>query len=130
MRHKPAKFNGKATPDDPGAWIRDCEKKFCVLACSNEQKLAFATFLLVSDVEYWWVGMQQQMQTREEEVSWENFKRRFLEKYFLDSAKHEREAKFLTLQQGNMTVQAYVNKFEYLARFYTKYHSGMALSEV
>jgi len=53
--------------------------------------------------------MQQQMGTREEEVSWENFKKRFLEKYFPNSAKHEREAEFLTLQHGNMTVQAYVN---------------------
>jgi len=64
--------------------------------------------------------MQQQMGTREEEVSWENFKKRLLEKYFPDSAKHEREAEFLTLLQGNMTVQAYVNRFEYLARFYTQ----------
>ena len=120
MRHKPAKFNGKATPDDADAWIRECEKIFRVLGCSDEQKLAYATFLLVSDAEYWWVGMQQQMGTREEEVSWENFKKRFLEKYFPDSAKHEREAEFLTLQQGNMTVQAYVNRFEYLARFYTQ----------
>ncbi|XP_027905705.1 uncharacterized protein LOC114165248 [Vigna unguiculata] len=120
MRHKPAKFNGKATPDDADAWIRECEKIFRVLGCSDEQKLAYATFLLVSDAEYWWVGMQQQMGTREEEVSWENFKKRFLEKYFPDSAKHEREAEFLTLQQGNMTVQAYVNQFEYLARFYTQ----------
>ena len=98
MRHKPAKFNGKATPDDADAWIRECEKIFRVLGCSDEQKLAYATFLLVSDAEYWWAGMQQQMGTREEEVSWGNFKKRFLEKYFPDSAKHEREAEFLTLQ--------------------------------
>jgi len=61
VRHKPANSNGKATPDDADAWIRECEKIFCVLACSDEQKLAYATFLLVSDAEYWWVGMQQYM---------------------------------------------------------------------
>jgi len=48
--------------------------------------------------------MQQQMQTREEEVNWVNFRKRFLEKYFLDSAKHEQEVEFLTLQQGSMSV--------------------------
>jgi len=42
-----------------------------------------------------------------------------MEKYFPASAKHEREAEFLTFQQGNLTVQAYTDKFEYLARFYT-----------
>ena len=64
MRHKPAKFNCMATLDDADAWIRECEKIFHVLPYSDEQKLAYATFLLVSDAEYWWVGMQQQMETR------------------------------------------------------------------
>ena len=49
-----------------------------------------------------------------------NFKTRFLEKYFPDSAKHALEAEFLTLQQGNKLVQAYIDRFEYLARFYSK----------
>jgi len=38
------------------------------------------------------------MLNRVEEVTWTSFRTRFLEKYFLDSAKHEREAEFLTLQ--------------------------------
>jgi len=41
--------------------------------------------------------MQQQMQIREEEVNWVNFRKIFLEKYFLDNDKHEHEAEFLTL---------------------------------
>jgi len=52
-------------------------------------------------------------------VTWATFRTRFLEKYFPDSARHEREAEFLTLQQGTMTVEAYIERFEYLARFYT-----------
>jgi len=64
--------------------------------------------------------MQQQMQTRQEEVNWVNFKTRFLEKYFPDSAKHALEAEFLTLQHGNKPVQAYIDHFEYLARFYSQ----------
>ena len=52
-------------------------------------------------------------------MTWPNFNMRFLEKYFLDSAKHEREAKFLTFQLGNLTVQAYTNMFKYLVRFYS-----------
>jgi len=63
------------------------------------------------------MGMRQQMQTREEEVNWVNFRKRFLDKYFPDSVRHEREAEFLTQQQGSMSVHAYVDRFEYLARF-------------
>ena len=68
-----------------------------MLACTEAQQLTFATFLLVGDVEYWWAGMMQQMQTRQEEVNWTNFRTRFLEKYLPDSAKHALEAEFLTL---------------------------------
>jgi len=97
MRHKPVKFTGKATPDEAHAWLRECEKIFRVIECMEAQKLNFATFLLVTEAEYIWMGMQQQMQNREEEVTWVSFKTRFLEKYFPDSAKHERLAEFLNL---------------------------------
>ncbi|XP_027905956.1 uncharacterized protein LOC114165566 [Vigna unguiculata] len=101
LRHKPAKFSDKATPDEA-------------------QQLMFTTFLLVGDAEYWWTGMQEQMQTRQEEVNWVYFQKRFLEKYFSDSAKHALEAEFLTLQQGNRSVQACVDRFEYLTKFYSQ----------
>ena len=119
MKHQPAKFSSKATPDEADAWIRECEKICRVLECTDEQKLSFVTFLPVADVEYWWQGMQQLMQTRKEQVTWATFRTRFLEKYFPNSARHKREAEFLTLQQGTMTVQAYIERFEYLARFYS-----------
>jgi len=120
MRHKPAKFTGKATADEADAWLRECEKIFRVIECSEVQKLNFATFLLVSEAEYWWMSMQQQMLNTAEEVTWTSFRTRFLEKYFPDNAKHEREAEFLTLQQGNLSVQDYVERFEYLSRFYSQ----------
>jgi len=37
------------------------------------------------------------MGTREEPVSWANFRIRFLEKYFPDIARQDREAEFLAL---------------------------------
>jgi len=90
-----------------------------VIECTKAQKLTFATFLLVTKAEYWWIGMQQQMWNREEEVTWTSFRTRFLEKYFPDNTKHDREAEFLTLQHGDLSVQAYVERFEYLSRFYS-----------
>ncbi|XP_027927542.1 uncharacterized protein LOC114184433 [Vigna unguiculata] len=117
LRHKPAEFTGKASTDEADAWLRKCEKIFRVMNCEDKQKLLFATYLLNEDAEYWWTGMQQQMETREESVTWANFRTRFLEKYFPDTARQDREAEFLALQQGDMLVQEYVNKFEHLARY-------------
>jgi len=82
LKCKPSKFSSKATPDEVDTWLKECEKIFRVLACTEEQQLTFATYLLVGDAECWWTGMQQRMQTRQEEVYWVNFRKRFLEKYF------------------------------------------------
>jgi len=59
QKHKPSKFSGKATPDEADAWLEQCDKIFRVLACIEAQHLMFATFLLVSNAEYWWTRMQQ-----------------------------------------------------------------------
>ena len=69
LKHKLSKFSGKATPHEDDAWLRECEKIFRVLQCTEAQQLNFTTFLLVGDAEYWWTGMQQQMQTCQEEVN-------------------------------------------------------------
>jgi len=61
------------TSDEVDAWLRKCEKIFKVMTCIDEQKLNFATYLLIDDAEYWWTVMQQQMQTRDEQVNWANF---------------------------------------------------------
>jgi len=98
LRHKPTKFTSKASPDEAEAWLRKCEKIFTVMSCADEQKLLFATYLLNGDAEYLWAGMQQQMQTRDEQVEWTSFWTRFLEKYFPDTARQDREAEFLALQ--------------------------------
>ena len=34
--HKPAKFTGKASPDEANAWLRKCEKIFKVMNCEDE----------------------------------------------------------------------------------------------
>jgi len=57
MKHRSAKFSGKATLDEEDAWMQECEKICQVLECMNEQKLSFVTFLLVANTKYWWQGM-------------------------------------------------------------------------
>jgi len=52
MRHNPLKFTGKSTLDEADAWLRKCEKICRVINCTDAQKLAFVSFLLVADAEY------------------------------------------------------------------------------
>ncbi|XP_020203735.1 uncharacterized protein LOC109789237 [Cajanus cajan] len=52
----------------------------------------------------------------------DNFKRVFLEKYFLDDVRSQKEVKFLKLKQGNDIVAEYAAKFDALIRYFTHYH--------
>ena len=45
-------------------------------------------------------------------ITWEVFLTTFFDKYFLDSAKNEKETEFIQRRQGSMTIGQYVAKFE------------------
>jgi len=50
--------------------------------------------MLTEDDEFWWIGMRQMMEGRGEDVTWESFKVRFLEEYFLDNIIYAKEIEF------------------------------------
>ena len=50
-------------------------------------------------------------------MPWEEFKVRFLEKYFLEKERDQEENNFLNLVKGSMTVREYTTQFDRLSRF-------------
>nr|XP_004497962.1 uncharacterized protein LOC101488869 [Cicer arietinum] len=79
-------------------------------------KVKYATYLLLGGVEYWWRSTRFLMGPAHEEVNWESFKRKFLDKYFLMSTRTKLGDDFLKLRQGSMTMGEYAAKFESLSR--------------
>jgi hypothetical protein len=57
------------------------------------------------------------MENAYEEINWENFKRRFLAKYFPETARERYGEEFLRLRQAGLNVEAYAKKFESLSLF-------------
>ncbi|XP_020203898.1 uncharacterized protein LOC109789379 [Cajanus cajan] len=88
----PPQFTGVDGPEVVDQWIEKMEKIFMVMHCLEERKLVYAVYMLVGEASFWWK----------------------------DSARYAKEAEFLRLQQGNMSVQEYVVKFEHLARYYSQ----------
>jgi hypothetical protein len=117
-RHNPTRFEGEHDPDKADLWLQEVEKIFKVLHCTDETKLEYATFLLIGEAENWWSGAKSIMQNNEEELTWEAFRRKFLDKYFPKSARAEKEKQFLNLYQGNMSVAEYASKFEKLSKYF------------
>ncbi|KAF1869431.1 hypothetical protein Lal_00022920 [Lupinus albus] len=94
------------------------ERIFSTMNCSEAQKLAYATYMLVMEAENWWKFTRRQMEVEGQLISWSTFKEKFHHKYFPADLKRKKEMDFLKLEQGNMSVGEYAAKFEEFARFY------------
>ncbi|XP_020209621.1 uncharacterized protein LOC109794585, partial [Cajanus cajan] len=100
----PPQFAGDADPEVADRWINELEKIFTVLGCPPERRLAYAVYMLVGEAEHWWRGTYQMLAARGVTVDWECFRTVFMEKYFPESVRHAKEAEFMRLHQGGMTV--------------------------
>uniref|UniRef100_A0A151UDX3 Retrotransposon gag domain-containing protein n=1 Tax=Cajanus cajan TaxID=3821 RepID=A0A151UDX3_CAJCA len=83
-------------------------------------RLTYVVYMLVGEAEHWWRDTHQMLTTRGVVVDLECFRRLFLEKYFPESVRHAKEAEFMRLHQGGMTVSEYTMRFEHVARFYSQ----------
>ncbi|XP_020208585.1 uncharacterized protein LOC109793532, partial [Cajanus cajan] len=103
-------------------WLTEIEKIFNVMDCPLTQKVKLATFMLTADAHFWWEGALRRMIDGGVHLNWDNFKKAFLEKYFPDDVRSQKEMEFLELNQGNNTVAEYAAKFDALVRYCTHYH--------
>ncbi|WJX94652.1 hypothetical protein P8452_76049 [Trifolium repens] len=121
----PPKFNGEGGPETADLWLQSVERIFGAIHCPEGEKVVLATYQLLGGSEYWWRNTRLIMENVHEELSWENFKRRFLAKYFPETARERYGEEFLRLRQAGMNVEAYAKKFESLSRFFRFFRDGI-----
>ena len=91
-------FRGVFDPNKADEWIKDMKKVFSILDCTNCQKVAFATYMLEADAEFWWNGAKRLLEESQADINWEMFKESFYQKYFLASVRNAKELEFMKLQ--------------------------------
>ena len=96
-------------------WIRKLRKCFRLLTCSDHDKVELAAYLLEVKALIWWESIARARDV--DAMSWEEFERLFLEKYFPDTVKEALDVEFQFLEQGSMTAVEYEAKFDELSRF-------------
>ncbi|KAK2436239.1 cleavage and polyadenylation specificity factor subunit [Trifolium repens] len=121
----PPKYNGEGGPNAADLWLQAMEKIFGAIHCPEDEKVTLATYQLSGGSEYWWKNTSLMMNAAHEEINWENFKRKFLAKYFPETARERYGEEFLRLRQGGMNVEAYAKKFESLSRFFRFFRDGI-----
>ncbi|WJX12848.1 hypothetical protein P8452_03301 [Trifolium repens] len=87
----PPKFNGEGGPETADLWLQSVERIFGAIHCPEGEKAVLATYQLLGGSEYWWRNTRIIMENGHEELNWENFKRRFLAKYFPETARERDE---------------------------------------
>ncbi|CAJ2679121.1 unnamed protein product [Trifolium pratense] len=114
---KPPFFEGSFNPLEDHGWLKEMEKVFKVIPCTEEEKVICASHMLKGAAKTWWEGALAYMSANHIPVDWEHFRSAFLEKYFPDSFRFQKEREFLQFKQGTMSVSEFVAKFEEMAQF-------------
>jgi len=119
LKHHLTKFDGKTSPDAADQWLKDLECIYDTKMCPTENRLAFSVYMLTREAEHWRSSNRSILEERDELVTWETFRERFLSEYFPDSIRYAKEVEFLQLTLGGKTVTEYAERFKHLSRFYT-----------
>lgn len=121
LRNHPPTFKGRYDPDGAQTWLKEVERIFRVMQCTDDQKVRFGTHMLAEEADDWWVSLQPTLEQDDAVITWVVFKREFLNRYFPEDVRGRKEIEFLELKQGNMSVTEYAAKFVELAQFYPHY---------
>ena len=73
--------------------------------------------MLTDNAEIWWRSAERMIDTQDYLATWDQFKERFYKKYFSSNTRFKKQAEFLSLKQGAMTVEEYEEEFNKLSHF-------------
>ena len=114
--YHPLTFTGGGDPMVADHWFNKIERILRAMEITSDiTRIMLASFQLEGESQIWWewVTTSRDLET----MTWDDFHRLFMGKYFPASTRHAKARKFLELRQGTMTVLEYVARFTELARF-------------
>ena len=114
--HHPPTFTGGGDPMVADHWFHQIERILRAMEiASDTTQIMLASFQLEGESQIWWewVTTSRDFET----MTWDDFRRLFMGKYFPASARHVKAREFLELRQGTMIVLEYIARFTELAHF-------------
>ena len=118
--HHPPTFTGGGYPMGADHWFMQIENVLEAMEITSDTtRIKLAAFQLEGEARVWWRWVRT---SRDLEVmTWAEFQKLFMGKYFPETARHAKAQEFLELKQGAMTVMDYVARFTELSRFADDY---------
>ena len=95
-------------------WFMQVEKvSEAIEITSDATRIRLAAFQLEGEAQVWWNWAKTSKDL--EVMTWAEFQKLFMGKYFSDTARHAKTQEFLELKHGTMNVMDYVVRFTELA---------------
>ncbi|XP_057976069.1 uncharacterized protein LOC131163490 [Malania oleifera] len=109
----PLSFAGSTDPIPAKNWIWEIEKILVILHCMDEQKMLYTTFKLTGEAEMCWesVRMLEEQKPVPVGMTWRHFREVFFERYYPAYVRNINMEEFMSLTQGQLTVQQYAARF-------------------
>lgn len=117
LKMKTPVYKGSRNPMEAQSWLYEMTKIFELAHYFDEQKVSFASHMLQAEAEIWWKGARAYLINEGTQLNWETFSTTFLDKYFPESTRLQKENEFAELKQGDLSMVEYVKKFEDLAQY-------------
>ena len=102
LRNHPPTFKGRYDPDGAKTWLKEIERVFRVMQCTEVQKVRFCTHMLAEEADDWWIGLLPILEQDDAEFTWVVFEREFLDKYFPEDVRWKKEIEFLSREERKM----------------------------
>ena len=127
-------------PWEAEKWLRGMDIIFDTMGCSRIEKRRLAAYQLTYAAADWWESEKANLGERAVQMmTWTTFKELFLENYFPQTERNNKEREFIDPTQGNQIVREYTVQFEQLSHFAyhmidtldkknRRYHSGLSLT--
>src|SRR3954465_238770 len=70
QRENPPVFKGTHDPEGALTWMKEIERIFRVMDCTQEQKVRYGTHQLAEEADDWWLETLARLEATGEENSW------------------------------------------------------------
>jgi hypothetical protein len=110
----PAEFLGTEKPLVAEQWLSDMTELMIAARIPEDNQVEVIKLQIKDVAKSWWKAEEATLQ---KPISWDQFSKSFLERFFPKTAKKEMEEQFIKLQQWNKSVDEYAAEFLRLSRF-------------
>ncbi|XP_061351788.1 uncharacterized protein LOC133296747 [Gastrolobium bilobum] len=87
------------------------------MGCPKAHKVDYASYQLIDEALTWWKSARALLRAQHVDLTWEVFRRVFLDKYFPKAMRRMKHTELLALRQDNMIVNEYIAKFGQLMEY-------------